>query len=188
MPRSSAGAPGIPYVRFPRWLFCPSLPADGVVDVERRSDRSGSDLFELRNHPQLVPMRFVVVCEHGHLADLPWEYWAHFGASKPSQRMCKSKNLLFTAVGGEGGGLESLAVKCAGCDAERSLRGIASHGSLKPLNLRCLGLQPWQAGTGEDCAEEPQVVQRGATNVYFGHTPIGHRYPGRRRTTPRTVT
>jgi hypothetical protein len=115
-------------------------------------------------------MRFVVICKEGHMTDVPWDFWGHFGASEPKQRLCKSKNLRFITLSGRGGGLESLAVHCDGCGARRSLRGIASHGSLKPLNLRCLGLQPWQVGSGDYCQEEPQVVQRGATNVYFGHT------------------
>jgi hypothetical protein len=123
-----------------------------------------------RTHPQLVPMRFVIVCRNGHMTDVPWHFWAHFGANQQPQRQCRSKNLQFITVPGRGGGLESLAVRCDSCGAQRSLRGIASHGSLAPLNLRCLGLQPWQAGAGDECSEDPQVVQRGATNVYFGHT------------------
>ena len=69
-----------------------------------------------------------------------------------------------------GWALAHSTIRCDSCGAQRSLRGIASHGSLAPLNLRCLGLQPWQAGAANECSEDPQVVQRGATNVYFGHT------------------
>jgi hypothetical protein len=123
------------------------------------------------SHPQLVPMRFVVACRKGHLGDVPWEYWTHFGATDLKQKGCKSRDLQFIALAGSGAGLESLRVKCRSCGAKRSLAGITSKETVRAMKLRCPAGQPWQFGDDErSCKEEPVILQRGASNLYFAHT------------------
>jgi hypothetical protein len=113
-------------------------------------------------------MRFVMVCPNGHLEDVPWQFWTHVGAKSDNQKQCKSKDLSFTTRRDAGAGLASLEVRCNTCKAARSLTGISTKDSLKPFRVRCPGRQPWQRlEAAEACDETPQVVQRGATNVYF---------------------
>ncbi len=116
-------------------------------------------------------MRFVVVCRNGHLDDVPWEFWAHTNAKTPQAKQCRSLDLSFNTLPSGGTGLASLEVRCHTCGNARSLSEIASKDSLAPYKVRCPGRQPWQRQEhGESCPEIPQVLQRGATNVYFAHT------------------
>ncbi len=113
-------------------------------------------------------MRFVTVCRLGHLDEVPWGIWAHSRAEDPNQKQCQRPELRFLARARAGGGLGSLLVRCDTCKAERSLAGITAPASLAQLNLTCRGIQPWQAPRPElSHPETPEVVQRGASNVYF---------------------
>lgn len=151
--------PGVPYIRFPRWMFCPECrrmqkiyPAEKAPICDRCA---GS--------PKLVPMRFVMACPNGHLSDVPWDRWAHSGL----RSKCENTSLKFITQSG-GSGLEFLVIKCETCGAERNLAGITSKDRLKDLIIRCPGLQPWQRlNENENCDAVPQVVQRGAGNLTF---------------------
>jgi hypothetical protein len=164
-------APGVPYARFPQWLFCPTCRnlVRWTTNMEVKGEPARCPTCKRR--PQLVPMRFVMVCGHGHMTDVPWPLWTHFGSKDPAQRQCASKSIRFITRRDIGGGLESLVLECNSCKARRSLKGISSADSLKPLRIRCPGTQPWERGTARNsCEQEPQVVQRGASNVYFALT------------------
>jgi hypothetical protein len=159
---------GIPYVRFPQWLFCQrcrtmvrwrwAMEVEGQPPQCQRCPRG----------PQLVPMRFVVACRDGHLGDVAWDRWAHSNAKSPNQKQCRSQNLRFITERESGAGLESLRVECATCEAKRSLKGITGSGSMRPLGVKCPGRQPWQRiEQAVSCTQDPQVLQRGAGNLYF---------------------
>ncbi len=167
---------GVPYARFPRWLFCPQCR---TMTYWRRRDEQENEQARCPNgacprKPVLVPMRFIAVCLNGHMTDVPWHEWAHSTADSAEQKQCGSFNLAFLSRRQATAGLDSLIVQCRSCKARRSLFGISKADSLKPLEgrfaeaVRCHGTQPWQAHTrGEQCGLLLQVVQRGATNVYF---------------------
>ena len=165
-------APPIPYFRFPQWLFCPRCRR--MVYWTPKSEEPGSEptCSAAHKRTQLVPMRFVMVCENGHMSDLPWDFWAHSGADKTAnQKQCDSRDLEFLTQSRAGGGLASLVVRCRKCRARRSLDGIAGKDSLSHLKLTCRGKQPWQyTDQAVQCGATPQAVQRGASNVYFAHT------------------
>ena len=69
-------------VRFPRWLKCPGChlirqsrdwtedPGDPALYCADCSDKAGG-----RNRVHVVPARFIVVCQKGHLDEFPWEWW-----------------------------------------------------------------------------------------------------------------
>lgn len=162
--------PGVPFLRFPQWLFCPRCRR--MTRWRMRFEREGRAPVCERcpRHPQLVPMRFVMACRASHLGDVPWEFWAHFGAESPAQRQCRSLNLRFEASGGQGAGLDALRVVCSDCDASRPLRGITSQDTVRHMHLRCPGRQPWQRVEEAECGEVPVVLQRGASNLYFADT------------------
>jgi Domain of unknown function (DUF1998) len=162
-------SPGIPYVRFPKWLFCATCRRMVLWRWGMEVEGEPAMCPNCDGRKQLVPMRFVMVCRNGHLADVAWERWAHSRAKTPEQKKCESKDLKFVTKREAGAGLESLIVECRTCEASRPLQGITASGSLKPLGIHCRGTQPWQrADAAEPCTEEPQVVQRGASNLYFG--------------------
>ena len=174
--RFDTKSPGLAFVRFPKVLFCPNCRSvrfwRRTLEIDGDPARCGC-----ARAPVLVPMRFVAVCPRGHLHDVPWTEWAHSTAKEPQQKQCHSPNLALLTSDRGSGGLDALTVFCRKCKASRSLSGISANDSLKPLegryatSVRCRGTQPWQrADAGEPCGMLLQIVQRGATNVYFAHT------------------
>jgi len=117
----------------------------------------------------MVPVRFIVACENGHIDDFPWVEWAHTrpGQSLDQAKICDAPMLRLNYTGKAG--LMGLVVKCEKCDAKhRSLMGSAGPRSLK--GLRCSGNRPWLGPHGrQECSVEkpPRMLQRGATNLYF---------------------
>lgn len=159
----------VPYYRFPQWLFCQNCRRMAKWSTKMEVDGE-PPRCSCKRKPQLVPMRFVMACPKGHLGDVPWEYWAHFGAKVPAQKQCRSKDLRFIALAGSGAGLESLRIECNTCGAKRSLAGITSKETVKAMHLKCPGKQPWQyIDGGSTCDVEPVILQRGASNLYFAH-------------------
>ena len=166
-----ANSPGVPYFRFPQWLFCGTC---------RRMYRWSTNEEEFGKAPackrctgikrkrQLVPMRWVMVCGNGHLDDVDWIRWAHRGAgSNREVKQCQKPDLRFEHVSGVGGGLESIRVRCVTCKGPGvTLKGIGT------VKFDCRGKQPWQFSADGPCIINGErgkavVVQRGASNVHF---------------------
>ncbi len=155
----------IEMMRFPSWLFCPSCRKmlQWRYEMEKTDEPPYCNVCAHRS--RLAPMRFVTVCSDGHLADVPWDIWAHSARTTD----CRSKDsMFFTSTHSAGGGLASLSVRCGQCDAERDLSDIKSPNALRSIGLSCLGKHPWQRReNAESCEQAPIVVQRGASNAYF---------------------
>jgi hypothetical protein len=167
-------ARGIPYARFPRALFCQHCR--GMVFRTRSAELDGKppSCPTCDKRRQLVPMRWIQICERGHMSDVDWRWWAHWGASDPEQRQCQiDDRIAFETIDkGGSGGLDTLVVRCRACNAQRSLSGITGKETLHRMGVRCSGRQPWQTQpSAEPCPEIPRAVQRGASNVYF---PLTH--------------
>ncbi|WP_233283946.1 DUF1998 domain-containing protein [Prescottella equi] len=166
--RYSKGATGVPFIRFPGWLFCKACRRmthwhRGMEErnkVPRCSRCNGS--------PQLVPMRIVQACASGHLDDVDWQWYAHFAGTE-SQRKCDSRSeLYFEAIADSASvGLEGVAVRCAACGAMHTLAGITATNSLGSMGFGCRGGNPWERGGGIPCDETPRALQRGASNLYY---------------------
>lgn len=159
---------GLPYFRFPQWLFCGKCRRMTRWSVKQEEPGKAASCSGCHGHPQLVPMRFVSVCGNGHLDDVNWIRWAHSDPTKREQRQCgRSNDLKFEHVKGVGGGLESVRVRCS-CGASRSLKDLPAPDSMKRLGVTCRGRQPWQfEAEAEKCGLTPVVLQRGASSVYF---------------------
>lgn len=175
----SAADFGLPYLRFPRWLFCARcrrlvhwMQEDEQEHQARiRADPSGGRAPSCASCPPnesapLLPMRFVYVCPRGHIGDIDWSAWVHLRPDSHSPPGCQSDTTLrLESSAGAGGGLGSLWVKCSACKAARSLADLLRPGELSRSGTRCRGAQPWQqAGR---CDEQPRAEQRGSSNVYF---------------------
>lgn len=170
-PADSPGSRGrVLLHRFPERMFCSNAQCRRIVHwKESRHGRPGLPMAcpECNQEGTLVPMRFVVACEDGHLDDVPWHLWVH-GAGNA----CTSRDRLRLLVDGTGtGGLETLRIVCDACGSSRSLDGITAKGAMKSVGARCPSCHPWQARTGRfTCEKEPVVLQRGATNLYYPST------------------
>ncbi|MBU1318484.1 MAG: DUF1998 domain-containing protein [candidate division Zixibacteria bacterium] len=172
----------LPFVRFPLWHFCPrcrtmkrtnwndAFPprCDSILPPLRTGAPPCATLPERRRW-RMVPLRFIIVCENGHIDDFPWILWAHSrpGQSLVDANVCSNPLLRFNYTGKAG--LMGLLVKCESCNAKaRSLMGSAGPNSLK--GLACEGNRPWLGPHGKETCSSPnlpRMLQRGATNLYF---------------------
>lgn len=117
----------------------------------------------------LVPSRFVVACEAGHLGEFPYWQWVHRskdrGASTSGQ--CGGKLKLRTS--GRTSSLRSILVSCTcGRAPEVSMEGCFRRNALKDLGLKCFGPRPW-LGTGapvQECGLPLRTLQRGSSAVW----------------------
>ena len=102
----------------------------------------------------LVPMRFVAVCDNGHLDEVDWYGWAHRDAEMTQTGSCdrRKARLRFEITGKGGGDFESMKITCE-CGAAKSLAGINEG----PLPQRCRGNQP---GERPDGCRDPNDGER----------------------------
>lgn len=162
-------AAGVPYTRFPTWLFCQQCRR--MVRWRRSLEQEGKapTCGNCPGKKPLVPMRWIQICPKGHMDDVDWRRWAHSRNTSAEARQCQKDDLFFETLPGKGaGGLDTLQVHCRSCKSRRNLMGITTKGSLRNIGLTCGGRQPWQRFEEKvDCDEIPMAVQRGASNVYF---------------------
>lgn len=165
---------GLQASRFPAWLFCSrcrkleyrkasdeAVSADGVPVCKNAACKNRT----------LVPMRFVAACNNGHLQDVPWDKWAHKkSGGKCTEGSDARGQLYFESKSGKGSGLDALKVTCRnpGCGSSQSLGSIMTPSTLPGT---CLGKQPYEyTETLTPCSEALRVLQRGASNLYYGIT------------------
>lgn len=154
-------------VRFPKWQQCPRCHR--VQPSWRWSRDPGepplycspcSDDLPGSQRAFVIPVRFVRICARGHLDEFPWDYWVEHHAS------CEKDGALKLQHDGRTSGLGGLILSCDQCHARRAMEGCFSPKNFQ--GLRCRGKRPWLADADEaGCEEEPRVVQRGASNLYY---------------------
>ncbi len=179
---------GIPFVRFPRWYFCPKCRRFKPIEewqkaYAQKMKRRGEiqDTYMLKrlvcsdDNQELVPARIVTVCEHGHIDDFPWVNWVHrqnkYGGEKD---VCAAPSLLFRTGTSATSGLEGVEVECTSCGAKASLFGAFNpeifaeieKSSKFRTRFSCSGKHPWK-NESEVCDKYPRAMQRGAASVYF---------------------
>ena len=109
-----------PWFGSPRYYFCPEcrrLDVWKYFDTSKKSPRCPTD-----GHV-VVPSRFVVACEFGHISDFPYYQWAH-SQQQPGSPGVKHSLTLVTR--GETSSLSDIEVGCS-CGARRTMEG-----SLRP--------------------------------------------------------
>src|SRR5438132_440312 len=137
-----------------------------------------------RRRAFMVQVRFIALCEQGHIQDFPWREWAH----ETSNPTC-DRPMRYLSLGGAG--LSATRVTCE-CGASRSLEGITqadprsqgddSEDSDKPrasstlskqldaqgAEYRCPGQRPWLGdNVPVGCGAPLRGSLRGATNVHY---------------------
>lgn len=164
---ADADRPVLPASRFPEWLTCPSCNL--IQPIRRWSEEADdpapycalcSDRAKQRVH--VVPARFILACDQGHLDEFPWQDWLDHATSCNRRKPLKLE--------GVGAGLKGLELSCTGCGLHRSMDGAFSPQALRDLGHRCAGRRPWLPGSPVFCGQIPHVVQRGASNLYFPAT------------------
>ena len=155
-------------VRFPHWLQCPQChlirqarrwnddPGDPAPYCGACTNKAGG-----RNRVHVVPVRFIVICERGHLDEFPWNFWVrHKESCGPPQDL--------ELRGSATAGLAGLILTCKRCGSRRTMEGCFGP---EAIQAPCRGRRPWLgADADEPCSVKPRVVQRGASNIYFSDT------------------
>ena len=158
----------IPAQRFPRWY---------------RHTRTGKlrrfNLHTKRIEPadggRWQPVRFIAVCQGGHLSEFPWKDWIGCQCSDET-------NLLLTDRGGSE--LSSISVQCMSCPNDspgqrgRNLAGTTmkpdegEQSAFQQAGIRCPGDRPWLGeGANEPQCNNPLIgALINQTNLYFPKT------------------
>jgi hypothetical protein len=163
----------VPFLRFPQWHLCPRCNRLERLPLTVREKKPCDECRKKGKIKYLTQVRFIAMCDHGHLQDFPWREWVHFSA-RPE---C-AKPLRLIATGGAS--LAAQKVKCD-CGAERTLANITeatTESTYLTDNLekgadqfRCQGKRPW-LGTeeGEPCDRPLRGSLRDAANVWFSQS------------------
>ncbi len=144
----------VPATRFPSWMRCPTCGSmyrwpwrKGQPDHAPHCTYQGC-----QKHPKLEQVTWVLAHPKGYLADVPWHFLAHWGASKPSQRSCKVQDQLRLIERG----YEERTLQCGACHASTWFRGDERVGFGKGL------MQPW---TKDDLVPPIEVGEEGGQKL-----------------------
>ncbi|MFC7757532.1 DrmB family protein [Catellatospora bangladeshensis] len=160
-PDPDRGTDGVRVRRFPDYYSCPQCKAllpfrkfnSPVGEATCRDCGTG-----------LVPSRFVLACDHGHLDDFPYWKWIHRG-SEHSGGYCGGT--LALTSDGSAASLRSVVVSCTCGVPEVSMDGAFRRQALRDLRIRCEGRSPWLRSAGpQTCTLKTRVMQRGSSSIW----------------------
>jgi hypothetical protein len=160
---------GVRALEFPRWFVCQGCHrlAQAGVQFENKNGRYRHQC-EKNKWARAVPVRFVVACPHGHLADFPWISFCHMNREEGP---CERPELyLFEGATGDFG---KIYVECKNCEARQSM----SQAMFLPYP--CGGERPWLGGRAmnESCNEKMKLLVRTASHAYFAQVVSALRLP-----------
>jgi hypothetical protein len=159
----------VPFLRFPAWHHCASCNLLHQVPATARGRVECPECEQKGRKRFMVQVRFVAMCDNGHIQDFPWKEWVH-----RSVRPTCDKPLRLISSGGAT--LASEKVVCD-CEASRTLERIteyddqgsflSSHLAADKTVFLCRGDNPWLDIYGSGCDRHLRGTLRTATNVYF---------------------
>lgn len=152
---------GVTVHRFPEFYSCPTCKA--LQPFFKFNPEKGKARCDECSE-NLVPSRFVVACDHGHIDDFPFWKWVHRDVDR-APGMCGGTLSLHTD--GSTASLRSVVIKCSCGVPEVSMEGAFRSKSLKDLGIRCEGRTPWLKGSvPQPCNQPPRVMQRGSSSAW----------------------
>jgi hypothetical protein len=163
-------------VRFPNWLQCPNCD---IIKPERRWKSDPGKAYRYcatctENTPGnskvfVIPVRFVMACQQGHVDEFPWDWWVGHNANCTHAKRDNQDRHPGLHLRSENPGLAGLILSCPKCGASRSMDGVFSKKTWE-RGPKCRGHRPWLADGDENCTKHQYAVQRGASNLYFAVT------------------
>jgi hypothetical protein len=162
---------GVPVAPFPRWMVCTKCRllapiSSGLFEPKvypYRPDRACyiHNCSTQGRAPLVVPARFMVTCERGHLDDFPWVEFIHQGPTD-----CKGLLYLYE-VGASGEALD-VELKCDGCEQKRRM-GQAFGAHNRTMMPACRGRRPQLRDIDPNGCDEEHVkpMLQGASNLWF---------------------
>ncbi len=169
-PFDSIARIGVPVATFPRWMVCPLCRLlaplkSGLFKLKEnpyRPDRTGyqHENCNKGKSPDVVPARFLVACENGHLDDFPWVHFVHEGEP------CHSPLLRLDEYG-PSGEARDLRVRCDTCQKQRSMAEAFGKQNREKMPL-CRGRRPHLRDYDpEPCEHKMRTLTLGASNTWF---------------------
>jgi hypothetical protein len=162
---------GVPVAPFPRWQVCPYCRLlapiqSGLYELRLDAHRKDKSRYVHRicnktgKPPTVVPARFLVACEKGHLDDFPWVEFVHRGKTE-----CRYE-LRLTELGASGE-VADIQVECVKCGLKRRLSDAFSEEGRIELQT-CRGRLPHLRKYDEDqCEGKQRAILLGASNSWF---------------------
>ena len=159
---------GVPLRPFPQWMVCPTcrtlaLVSDGLFKFRPNRYRPGESRYVHENcktpNRAVLPARFLVACEYGHIDDFPWNEFVHFGDTG-----CRFRLRLYEY--GPSGDARQIEVRCLECSASRRMSD--AFGNSDAIGT-CSGRHPHIAQREDlPCqAQKLQTILLGASNSWF---------------------
>ncbi|NDZ72150.1 DUF1998 domain-containing protein [Streptomyces sp. SID10362] len=152
---------GVRVRRFPNMYSCPkcaTLQSFHKFNSAPRTARCG------QCEEDLVPSRFVLACNNGHISDFPYWRWVHRGSGHIGG-LCGGA--LSLGTNGSTASLRSIVVSCSCGVPDVSMEGAFRSRVLKDLGIRCEGGRPWlKDAPVEGCDQMPRAMQRGSSAVW----------------------
>lgn len=160
-PDPDRGVDGVHIRRFPEFYSCPGC---GVLQrFALFGVRQGAAKCPDCNE-DLVPSRFILACDDGHVEDFPYWKWVHRGQDRASGA-CNGE--LTLRVEGSSASLRSVVVSCSCGVPDVSMEGAFRTRALLELGIRCSGKRPWLRGASdESCSRNPRAMQRGSSSAW----------------------
>ncbi|RKT11421.1 uncharacterized protein DUF1998 [Streptomyces sp. 1114.5] len=159
---------GVRVRRFPVTYSCPEcLTLDGF----RRLTGGRDDNRCARCAGPLVPSRFMVACEDGHLDEFPYWDWVHRdpkGRRGTGGSCTRDGAELTIEADGRTASLRGIVIKCS-CRREASMEGAFGRTALLTLGIGCRGRRPWLGRDAAEsgCARLLRTLQRGSSAAWF---------------------
>lgn len=162
---------GVPVAPFPRWMVCSKCRllapiSSGLFEPKVQPYRPDKACYVHNcstqgRSPMVVPARFMVTCENGHLDDFPWVEFVHQGKTE-----CKGLLHLYE-VGASGEALD-VEVKCDGCGIRRRM-GQAFGPNNRSVMPACRGRRPHLRDFDPNGCDQDHVkpMLQGASNLWF---------------------
>lgn len=144
---------------FPTWALC---TRHQILYHKRAQDSRACplcpqhpDRFKAWQQVHREAIRFVMACSQGHLDDVPWSQITHSPGST-----CQPTYLRWE---GGGGALRQVEISCpvSGCGARLNL------GQAYSRRWPCHGRSPETGIARPGCADQAEIIQRGAANLHM---------------------
>jgi hypothetical protein len=162
---------GVPVAPFPRWMVCSRCRLlaplkSGLFEAKvfpYRPDKACyvHNCTTQGRSPLVVPARFLVTCERGHLDDFPWLEFVHRGPTE-----CNGPLRMFEF--GPSGEMADVTISCDKCESRRRLAEVIGPIGTKNMPL-CNARRPHLRDhdpNGCDC-DGVRPIALGASNLWF---------------------
>ncbi len=162
---------GVPVAPFPRWMVCSRCRLlaplkSGLFEPKVFPYRPDRACYVHNCNPQgrpplVVPARFLVTCERGHLDDFPWLEFVHRGATD-----CHGPLRMYEF--GPSGEMADVTIVCDKCESKRRLAEVIGPVGAKQMPA-CKGRRPHLRDYDPNGCDQEAVraIALGASNLWF---------------------